>query len=133
VLELELARGRQGGDVSVAVFDVDGFTALNAAGGRAAGDAVCDGSPRCWAAGAPGRHHRRSGADESRRRRLDRPAGIVAQRIIDGVGGRRKRRTARASLSRGRGHFPADGTTADDLLGAARGPRRSAGGRPEAG
>ena len=39
VLELELARaGRQGGDVSVAVFDVDDFTAVNEAAGRTAGD-----------------------------------------------------------------------------------------------
>src|SRR4051794_39400667 len=41
VLELELARaGRQGGEVSIAIFDVDDFTALNAAAGRDAGDDV---------------------------------------------------------------------------------------------
>src|SRR4029077_5858274 len=41
VLELELARaGRQGGEVSVAIFDVDDFAATNEAGGREAGDDV---------------------------------------------------------------------------------------------
>ena len=39
VLELELARaGRQGGEVSVAIFDVDGFAATNASAGHEAGD-----------------------------------------------------------------------------------------------
>ena len=39
VLELELARaGRQGSEVSVALFDIDGFAALNAEAGRDAGD-----------------------------------------------------------------------------------------------
>src|SRR3972149_6173757 len=38
VLELEVARaGRQGSEVSVAVFDVDGFAAANAAAGTRAG------------------------------------------------------------------------------------------------
>jgi len=41
VLELEVARAaRQGGDVSVAVFDVDGFTQLNSSAGSRAGDKV---------------------------------------------------------------------------------------------
>ena len=39
VLELELARaGRQGGEVSLALFDVDDFRAANATDGRAADD-----------------------------------------------------------------------------------------------
>ena len=41
VLELEVARAqRQGSEVSVAMFDVDGFTALNEASGSRAGDQV---------------------------------------------------------------------------------------------
>ena len=41
ILELELARaGRQGGEVSLAVFDVDGLTATNEAAGHAVGDDV---------------------------------------------------------------------------------------------
>src|SRR4029079_4360391 len=41
VLELELTRaGRQGGEVSVAIFDVDDFTATNETAGREAGDDV---------------------------------------------------------------------------------------------
>jgi PleD family two-component response regulator len=41
VLELEVARAqRQGSEVSVLVFDVDGFTALNQAAGSRAGDLV---------------------------------------------------------------------------------------------
>jgi PleD family two-component response regulator len=38
VLELELPRGRQGGEVSLALFDVDDFRAANATDGRAADD-----------------------------------------------------------------------------------------------
>jgi diguanylate cyclase (GGDEF)-like protein len=41
VLELELARaGRQGGEVSLAVFDIDDFRSTNDAAGHAAGDDV---------------------------------------------------------------------------------------------
>ena len=41
VLELEIARaGRQQSDISVAVFDVDGFRAVNERAGATAGDAV---------------------------------------------------------------------------------------------
>ena len=49
VLELEIARaGRQQSDVSVAVFDVDGFRAVNEREGAAAGERSCGRSPRCW-------------------------------------------------------------------------------------
>ena len=41
ILELELARaGRQGGEVSLAMFDVDDFQATNRSGGHEAGDDV---------------------------------------------------------------------------------------------
>ena len=41
VLELEVARAqRQGSEISVALFDVDGFRELNAASGSRAGDHV---------------------------------------------------------------------------------------------
>lgn len=122
VLELELARaGRQGGDVSVAVFDVDGFTAVNAAGGRAAGDAVLR-----RVAEVLGSSVRlvdtiaRSGADEFVVVAPGSAGGIVAQRIIDGVAAAAATDGSDVSVSAGVAHFPADGTTADDLLGAAR-------------
>lgn len=122
VLELELARaGRQGGDVSVAVFDVDSFAAVNAAGGRAAGDAVLR-----RVAEVLGSSVRlvdtiaRSGADEFVVVAPGSAGGIVARRIIDGVAAAAEADGSGISVSAGVAHFPADGTTADDLLGAAR-------------
>lgn len=122
VLELELARaGRQGGDVSVAVFDVDDFAALNATGGRLAGDAVLrrvaevlGGSVRLVDTIA------RSGADEFVVVAPGSAGAVVAQRVIDGVAAAAQTDGSGVSVSAGVAHFPADGTTADDLLASAR-------------
>ncbi len=122
VLELELARaGRQGGEVSVAVFDVDDFAALNASAGRAAGDAVLrrvaevlGGSVRLVDTIA------RTGADEFVVVAPGSAGATVAQRVIDGVRATAQADSSGITVSAGVAHFPSDGTTGDALLGAAR-------------
>jgi diguanylate cyclase (GGDEF)-like protein len=122
VLELEIARaGRQGGDVSVAVFDVDDFTEVNEAAGRNAGDdalrrvaEVLGGSVRLVDTIA------RTGGDEFAVIAPGSAGATVAQRVIDGVAGATGTDGSAISVSAGVARFPADGTTADELLGAAR-------------
>jgi diguanylate cyclase (GGDEF)-like protein len=121
VLELELARaGRQGGEVSVAIFDIDDFKRTNEAAGHEAGDdllravaAVLAESVRLVDTVA------RYGGDEFV---LIAPgsAGLtVARRVVDGVaalppvGGRAI--SVCASIAR----FPSDGRTADEIMSAA--------------
>ena len=119
VLELELARaGRQGGEVSVAVFDIDRFGSLNATAGRAAGDDVLR-----RVAGILADQVRlvdtvaRTGADEFVVVAPGSAGSTVAGRIIAAVGSAVE---AGASVSAGVARFPTDGATADDVLGAAR-------------
>jgi diguanylate cyclase (GGDEF)-like protein len=122
VLELELARaGRQGGEVSVAIFDVDDFTSVNDAAGRDAGDdilrsvaAVLSGAVRLVDTVA------RYGADEFL---LVAPgsAGVtVAQRVLDGVAALPGAGGRPVSVSAGVARFPADGTDADSIIAAAQ-------------
>ncbi|HEY4752273.1 MAG TPA: GGDEF domain-containing protein, partial [Candidatus Limnocylindrales bacterium] len=122
VLELEVARAqRQGSDVSVAVFDVDGFSRLNEESGSRAGDQVLRQVASIVAANVRlvdtiGR----VGADEFV---LVAPgsAGVtVARRIIDGVGKLDPVEGHPVSVSAGVARFPQDGTDADSLLAAAR-------------
>jgi diguanylate cyclase (GGDEF)-like protein len=122
VLELEVARAqRQGSDVSVAVFDVDGFSRLNDEAGSRAGDMVL----RQVASIVAGNVRLvdtigRVGADEFV---LVAPgsAGVtVARRIIDGVGKLDPVEGHAVSVSAGVARFPQDGTDADSLLAAAR-------------
>lgn len=122
VLELELTRaGRLGAEVSVALFDIDGFGALNDAAGRDAGDdvlrsvaAVVAGSVRLVDTVA------RFGADEFLLVAPGSSGAMVARRILDGVaaleavGGRPIRVTV------GVARFPVDGTDVDGLLASAR-------------
>jgi diguanylate cyclase (GGDEF)-like protein len=122
VLELEVARAqRQGSDVSVAVFDVDGFSRLNDEAGSRAGDLVLR-----QVAGIVAANVRlvdtigRVGADEFV---LVAPgsAGVtVARRIIDGVGKLDPVEGHPVSVSAGVARFPQDGTDADSLLAGAR-------------
>jgi diguanylate cyclase (GGDEF)-like protein len=121
ILELELARaGRQGGEVSLAVFDVDDLAATNEAAGHAAGDdvlravaAVLAESVRLVDTVA------RIGGDEFV---LVAPgaAGItVAQRVLDGIAALPAISGRSVSVSAGVARFPADGGSADDLRAAA--------------
>jgi diguanylate cyclase (GGDEF)-like protein len=123
VLELEIARaGRQQSDVSVAVFDVDGFRAVNERDGAAAGDAVL----RAVAAVLADQVRlvdtvARIGGDEFVVVAPGSGGVVVADRILRAlealgpVGGRA------VTISAGIARFPADGTSADELLGSALG------------
>jgi diguanylate cyclase (GGDEF)-like protein len=122
VLELELARaGRQGGEVSVAIFDVDGFAAVNSGSGRDAGDdvlrsvaAVLAGSVRLVDTVA------RSGGDEFLLVAPGSAGATVAQRVLDGVAALPETTGGRVSVTAGVARFPADGADAETLLAAAQ-------------
>ena len=109
VLEHELARaGRQGQMVSVAVFDVDGFRALNETAGRDGGDRVLQevAATIVVAPGAGGR--------------------IMARRIMDAIMELEIVADHTVTVSAGVACFPDHGTTADELLASARQATRSA-------
>jgi diguanylate cyclase (GGDEF)-like protein len=123
VLELELARaGRQGGEVSVAVFDVDDFGAVNAASGRDAGDdvlrsvaAILSGAVRL--VDTVGRF----GADEFLLVAPGSAGAMVAQRVVDGVAALPATDGQAISVTAGVARFPTDGTDAESVIAAARG------------
>jgi diguanylate cyclase (GGDEF)-like protein len=121
VLELELARAaRQGSEVSLALFDIDDFRTTNASAGNDAGDdvlrevaAVLAESVRLVDTVA------RYGGDEFI---LVAPgsAGLtVARRVLAGVARLPQVAGRQVTVSAGVARFPADATTADDLLAAA--------------
>ena len=121
VLELELARAaRQRGEISVAIFDVDGLARTNSESGHDAGDdvlreiaAVLAESIRLVDTIA------RRGADEFA---LIAPgsAGLtVARRVLDSVARDPKLAGGSITVSAGIAQFPTDGTTGDELLAAA--------------
>jgi diguanylate cyclase (GGDEF)-like protein len=121
ILELELARaGRQGGEVSLAVFDVDDLTALNEAAGPGAGDdvlrsvaAVLAESVRLVDTVA------RIGGDEFVLVAPGSAGMTVAQRVLDGVSALPLAAGRKVSVSAGVARFPVDGATAEDLRAAA--------------
>jgi diguanylate cyclase (GGDEF)-like protein len=121
VLELELARaGRQGGEVSLALFDVDGFVATNAQGGHQAGDdvlravaAVLNESVRLVDTVA------RIGGDEFVLVAPGSAGMTVARRVLEGVAALPPVAGRPISVSAGIARFPNDGTTPDELLDAA--------------
>lgn len=128
VLELEVARAsRQGTDLSVALFDVDGLAAANSSGGPAAGDdvlrevaAVLAESVRLVDTVA------RWGGDEFLVVAPG-PAGMtVARRVLDAVAARPAQAGRSISVSAGVARFPTDGTTPDELVAAAETALRTA-------
>jgi diguanylate cyclase (GGDEF)-like protein len=122
ILELELVRAaRQDAEVSVAVFDVDGFAALNDAAGRDAGDdvlrrvaEVLGGSVRMVDTIA------RNGADEFVVVAPGSAGSTVARRILVGVAARLGSGEPPVTVSAGVARFPADGTDREALLASAR-------------
>jgi diguanylate cyclase (GGDEF)-like protein len=121
VLELEVIRAsRQGGEVSVAVVDVDGFAQASAGAART-GDRIL----REVAAALTETVRlvdtvARTGGDEFV---LVAPgsAGLtVAQRVVERVASLPEIDGQRVSVSAGVARFPADGTDAETLLDAAR-------------
>jgi diguanylate cyclase (GGDEF)-like protein len=122
VLELEVARAqRQGSEISVALFDVDGFRELNAASGARAGDhvlrqvaSVLAESVRLVDTIA------RTGGDEFVLVAPG-PAGVtVARRVMDGIARLDAVDDHTISVSAAVAHFPQDGSDAGALLEAAR-------------
>jgi diguanylate cyclase (GGDEF)-like protein len=122
VLELELARaGRQGSEVSVALFDVDGFASVNETAGRDAGDdvlrsvaAILAGSVRLVDTVA------RFGGDEFLLVAPGSAGAMVAQRVVDGAAGVRAADGSPVSVTAGVAKFPTDGTDAESVIAAAQ-------------
>jgi diguanylate cyclase (GGDEF)-like protein len=122
VLELEVARaGRQGGEVSVAVFDIDDFLGINGSAGAETGDALI----RDVAAVIGGTVRLvdtvgRIGMDEFVVVAPGSAGAVVAQRVVDGVAALPEAGGRPVRISAGVARFPADGASGDDLLAAAR-------------
>ncbi len=122
ILELEVARAqRQGSEVSVAVFDVDGFTVLNTSAGSRAGDQVLRQVAAVLAANVRLVDTiARTGGDEFV---LVAPgsAGVtVAHRVLHGIAALEAVESFPVTVSAGVARFPQDGSDAEALIGAAR-------------
>jgi len=133
VLELELARaGRQGGELSLALFDIDHFAATNALAGHEAGDdilravaAVLAESVRLVDTVA------RFGGDEFVVVAPGAAGVTVARRVLDGIAELEPVADTKVTVSAGVARFPIDGATSEELLaaaGAALDKARQAGG-----
>ncbi len=121
ILELELARaGRQGSEVSLAMFDIDDFRATNAEGGHEAGDDVLRRVASVLAESVRlvdtvGR----VGGDEFVLVAPGSAGTMVAQRILDGIAALPAVAGRPITVSAGVARFPADGTDAATLIAAA--------------
>ena len=128
MLELELARaGRQGSEVSLAMFDVDDFQATNRDGGHAAGDdvlrrvaAVLAESVRLVDTVG------RIGGDEFVLIAPGSAGMTVAQRVLDGIAALPAVAGRTVTISAGVARFPVDGSDADSLIAAATAALQSA-------
>ncbi len=121
VLELEIERAkRQQSDISVAVFDVDGFRAVNERDGTQTGDDIL----RTVAAVLAEQVRlvdtvARVGGDEFVVVAPGSGGVIVADRIVRSIANLPPVHGIPVSVSAGVARFPADGTSADELLAAA--------------
>jgi len=121
VLELELARaGRQGGEVSLALFDIDDFRSANASDGHHTGDdilrrvaAVLAESVRLVDTVG------RIGGDEFVLVAPGVAGAVVARRVQEGVAALPAVAGRVVSVSVGVASFPADGSDAESLIAAA--------------
>lgn len=121
VLELELARaGRQGSEVSLALFDIDDFRSANASDGHRAGDdilrrvaSVLSESVRLVDTVG------RIGGDEFVLVAPGSAGSIVAKRVQDGITALPAVAGRRVSVSAGVATFPRDGSDVDALISAA--------------
>ncbi|HYN48868.1 MAG TPA: GGDEF domain-containing protein [Candidatus Nanopelagicales bacterium] len=123
VLELEIERAkRQQTDVSVAVFDIDGFRALNEGAGAGEGDVVLR-----RVASILAEQVRlvdtvaRIGGDEFAVVAPGSGGVVVADRLLRSIAALEPVGGVPLSVSAGVARFPADGTSADELLLAALG------------
>jgi diguanylate cyclase (GGDEF)-like protein len=122
VLELELARAtRQGSEISLALFDVDGLTDVNARFGHERGDDVLRSVATVLAESVRlvdtvARH----GGDEFVVIAPGSAGATVARRVVDGVAALPPLAGEPLSVSAGVAKFPADGANAEELLGAAQ-------------
>lgn len=122
VLELEVARAqRLGAEVSVAMFDVDGFTELNQASGSRAGDevlrqvaSVLADTVRMVDTVA------RTGGDEFVVVAAGSAGVTVARRVLNGIASLEAIEGHPVTISAGIARFPQDGSDAESLLAAAR-------------
>ncbi len=121
ILELELARaGRQGSELSLAIFDVDDFRATNTADGPEVGDdvlrrvaAVLAESVRLVDTVG------RIGGDEFVLVAPGSAGAMVARRVQDGIAALPATAGKTVSVSVGVARFPADGADSEALIGAA--------------
>jgi diguanylate cyclase (GGDEF)-like protein len=121
ILELELARaGRQGSEVSLAMFDVDDFQATNRTGGHEAGDdvlrrvaAVLAESVRLVDTVG------RVGGDEFVLVAPGSAGMTVAQRVLDGIRALPAVAGRPITVSAGVARFPVDGASSEALIAAA--------------
>jgi diguanylate cyclase (GGDEF)-like protein len=121
VLELELARaGRQGGEVSVAVVDVDGFQSTNESAGRDVGDDVLRAVASILAESVRLVDTvARAGGDEFVLVAPGSAGMTVARRIMSAVEALASVGGEPVSVSIGVARFPVDGTSSDELIAAA--------------
>lgn len=121
ILELELARaGRQGSELSLAMFDIDDFKATNEQGGHVAGDEVLRQVAAVLAESVRlvdtvGR----IGGDEFVLVAPGSAGRMVAQRVLEGVAALPAVAGRTVSVSAGVSRFPTDGTDSESLIAAA--------------
>jgi diguanylate cyclase (GGDEF)-like protein len=122
ILELELARaGRQGSELSLAVFDVDDFRATNEAEGHEVGDDVlrrvasvlADSVRLVDTVG-------RIGGDEFVLVAPGSAGAMVSRRVLDGISALPPTAGRTLSVSAGVAVFPTDGTDSEALIAAAK-------------